>query len=159
MPVVTVVVTIAAPPERCFDLARSVDAHVASTSRTGERAVGGVTSGLMALGDEVTWSARHFGIRQRLTSRITRYDRPHSFRDSMVRGAFARLDHDHLFEAADGATRMTDRLDFDAPLGPLGRLAEALFLTSYMERFLRSRALVLKALAESDEWRRFVAAS
>lgn len=89
---------VAASPERCFDLARSVDLHTRSTSATGERAVGGVTTGLLGLGQEVTWRARHFGVRQELTSRITAYDRPRHFRDSMVRGAFRRFDHDHFFE-------------------------------------------------------------
>ena len=81
---------VAAPAARCFDLARSVDAHVRSTAATGERAVGGKTSGLLALGDEVTWRARLFGVWQELTSEITAFERPVHFRDSMVRGAFAR---------------------------------------------------------------------
>src|SRR5256885_11031139 len=37
---------------------------------------------------------------------------------SMVRGAFSHFVHDHLFaDAAGGATEMTDRLVFAAPLG------------------------------------------
>ena len=113
---------IAAPRTRVFDLARSVDLHVDSTAGTAERAVAGVTTGLMEQGDEVTWSARHFGIRQRLTSRITSYDRPSHFRDSMVRGAFARFDHDHYFEECVGGCRAREVFDFTSPLGPLGRL-------------------------------------
>jgi ligand-binding SRPBCC domain-containing protein len=147
---------IRASPEICFDLARSVDAHLASTRQTGERAVAGVTTGLMALGDEVTWEARHLGVRQKLTSRISAFDRPRHFRDEMVRGAFARFLHDHHFDATESGTRMIDELDFSAPLGPLGRLAEQMFLTAYLTRFLEQRSQVLKALAESDGWQRFV---
>jgi len=55
---------VAAPADRCFDLARSVDAHLRSTAATGERAVGGRTTGLLELGEEVTWRARHFGVHQ-----------------------------------------------------------------------------------------------
>ena len=149
-------VIVAAPPVVCFDLARSVDAHVRSTTATSERAIRGKTSGLLSLGDEVTWSARHFGIRQELTSRITAFDRPNHFRDSMVRGAFARFDHDHHFTAGPGGTVIRDVFDYDAPLGPLGRVAEALFLSSYMRRFLLVRLEELRALAESDGWRTFV---
>jgi ligand-binding SRPBCC domain-containing protein len=144
---------VAAPPDRCFDLGRSVDAHVRSTAATGEQAVGGKTSGLLALGDEVTWRARHFGVRQHLTSRITAFDRPRHFRDSLVRGAFARFDHDHYFAPEDGGTRMRDVLDYRAPLGPIGWLAERVFLTAYMRRFLLARLRELKRLAESDELR------
>ncbi|HET8578603.1 MAG TPA: SRPBCC family protein [Methylomirabilota bacterium] len=156
MPSIRIVTEIGAPPAVCFDLARSVDAHVESAGRTRERAVAGVTSGLLGPGDEVTWRARHFGVVQQLTSRITAFERPKYFRDTMVRGAFAHLDHDHLFEATSSGTRMVDVFDYSAPYGPLGWVAERLFLTAYMTRFLRERAQVLKRLAESGEWRRLL---
>ena len=144
---------IAAPAERVFDLSRSVDLHVRASGDTSEEAVGGRTSGLLELGDTVTWRARHFGIRQHLTSRITGYDRPHWFRDEMVRGPFASLAHDHWFDAEDGGTRMHDRFVFAAPLGPLGVFAERLFLRRYMTRLLQARNAALACIAESDEWR------
>ena len=147
---------VAAPPSRCFDLARSIDAHIQSTAGTGERAIGDRTTGLLGLGDEVTWRARHLGVWQELTSRITMFERPLHFRDSMVRGAFARFDHDHYFEAVDGDTLLRDVFDYRAPLGPLGWLAERLFLSAYMRRFLLTRMRELKAFAESDAWVKFV---
>ena len=149
MPVIRVQTDIAAPPEVCFDLARSVDAHVDSTRATGERAVAGVTSGLLNLGDEVTFRARHFGVTQELTSHITVFDRPRHFRDEMLRGAFRRLVHDHYFEPLPSGTRMIDVFDFTAPFGLIGRAAEALFLTSYLRHFLGTRARILKELAEA----------
>lgn len=152
-------IRIDAPRERVFDLARSVDAHVASTQDTAEIPVAGTTTGLLALGDEVTWQARHFGVTQRLSSRITRYERPSYFRDTMLTGAFARFDHDHHFESADPSTTiMRDVFDFTAPLGPLGALADWLVLQRYMTRFLRQRAEILRELAEGSEWARYVGA-
>ncbi|WP_434425162.1 SRPBCC family protein [Nannocystis pusilla] len=157
MPIIELVTPIRAPIERCFDLSRSVELHLASTGETGERAVAGVVRGLLGPGDEVTWRARHFGVWQLLTSRITQFERPRRFRDSMVRGAFARFDHDHLFEADVDGTIMRDRFDFTSPLGPLGRLADALVLTRYMRCFLVERNRVLREIAESDRWREFLA--
>ena len=151
MAVIRVETDIKAPTAVCFDLARSIDLHVTSTGNSRERAVDGVTSGLIGNGQEVTWSARHFGIRQRLTSRITAFDPPRYFRDSLVRGAFSRFDHDHYFEPLDDGTRMVDVFDYAAPLGLLGRLAEWLFLNRYMRRLLTERALGIKAVAESGE--------
>jgi ligand-binding SRPBCC domain-containing protein len=84
---------IKAPMERCFDLMRDVDLHARSTASTGERAVAGVTSGLLGQGDEVTWEAVHFGVKQRLTVRVTRCEPPHLFEDVMVRGAFRSFTH------------------------------------------------------------------
>jgi ligand-binding SRPBCC domain-containing protein len=150
VPRIEVALEIDAPIERCFDLARSVDVHLQSTASTGERAVAGVTTGLMGLGDEVTWEARHLGVQQRLTARITAYNRPFHFRDSQVRGVFARFDHDHYFESMpNGHTRMRDIFDYTAPLGFLGVLADRLFLTNYMRRFLLRRNQVIAHLAES----------
>ncbi len=150
MPILHLVTDIAAPTEVCFDLARSVDAHLASASETGERAVAGVTQGLLALGDEVTWEAVHLGVRQRLRVRITELERPRFFVDEMVSGAFARFRHLHRFDAIPMGTRMTDAFDFTSPLGPLGRIADAWFLRRYMTRFLERRNVVLKTLAEAS---------
>jgi ligand-binding SRPBCC domain-containing protein len=147
---------IAAPPERCFDLARSIELHVRSTSSTGERAIAGKTTGLLEYGDEITWRARHFGVWQSLSGRISAYDRPTHFRDTMLRGAFRHLQHDHFFEPATGGTVMRDVFDYSAPLGPLGRVAEWLFLHSYMRRFLEARNRELKAVAESNAWARYL---
>ena len=159
MPRIELFTTIHAPIQRVFDLARSIDLHSDSLASTGEKAVGGVTAGLIGPGETVTWRARHFGVWQHLTSRITRFESPHLFGDSMVRGAFQRFDHTHEFAAqADGTTLMRDVFDFDAPLGLLGRLANRLFLTRHMRRFLLVRNTTLKAVAESDRWRRYLPA-
>ncbi len=160
VPRIELTIHIAAPRDWCFDLARSVELHTRSTASTGERAIAGRTSGLLALGDEVTWRARHFGVWQTLTSRITAYERPVYFRDSMVRGAFARLDHEHHFaEDGRGGTVMRDLFDFAAPFGVLGWVAEGLILTRYLRRFLEARNREIKVVAESDAWRRFVPAT
>jgi ligand-binding SRPBCC domain-containing protein len=148
MPAIRVETFIRAEPEACFDLARDVEAHVASMTRTKERAVGAITTGLLGLGDEVTWEATHFGIRQRLTSRITRFDRPRMFVDEMVRGAFDSFEHLHEFSPESGGTRMVDVFTYRAPLGWMGRLADVLFLERYMHDFLTERARGLKEKLE-----------
>jgi ligand-binding SRPBCC domain-containing protein len=159
VPVIKVTTEIRAPLERVFDLARSVELHMASTAHTGERAVAGVTSGLMELGQEVTWRARHFGTWQHLTSRITAFVRPLHFRDSMVRGAFQRFDHDHFFSQQGELTVMRDVFDFESPFGILGRIADRLFLIDYMRRFLRARNALIKTVAETEQWRRYIPSS
>lgn len=158
MPTLDLATDIAAPPERVFDLARCIDLHMASTAHTGERAVAGVTSGLIGMGQEVTWEARHLGVRQRLSVRITLYDRPRMFVDRMVKGAFAHMEHHHHFAPLpDGGTRMRDVFVYASPLGPLGLLADALFLKRHLRNLLLRRNAMLKAVAESpEEWKRHV---
>jgi ligand-binding SRPBCC domain-containing protein len=156
VPVIELTTEVHAPIERIFDLARSVELHMNSTAETNERAVAGVLSGLMAFGDEVTWRARHFGVWQHLTSRITMFERPFHFRDSMVRGAFRRFDHDHFFAQQGENTEMREVFDFQSPFGILGRTAERLFLTNYMRRFLFARCTWIKTVAETEQWRRYL---
>ncbi len=156
MPTIELSTVIRAPRERVFDLARSIDAHHDTTSGTEERAIAGVTSGLIGMNDEVTWEARHFGVRQRLTVRVTAFDRPKHFQDIMVSGVFKHMVHDHDFANHPAGTLMRDRFEFESPLGMLGRIVDALFLTSYMRRFLVRRNEALKRLAESEKWRSYL---
>jgi ligand-binding SRPBCC domain-containing protein len=149
MPIIRLETVIAASAERCFDLCRDVGAHIASTTNTNERVVAGRISGLLSEGDEVTWEATHLGVRQRLTARVVRCERPHVLVDVMVRGAFAGFTHTHEFEAHPCGTLMRDSFDYRAPLWILGRLADVLFLERYMHRFLAGRARALKGLAEA----------
>lgn len=151
--VICVVTNIAAPHDRCFDLARDIDAHVKSAGDTGERIVAGKTAGLLELGDSVTFEARHLGVRQRLTSQITAFERPTFFQDRMVRGAFRFLEHDHRFERLpDGGTRMTDVVRFAVPLGWLGWPVGRWIVGPHLRRFLEKRGQVLAAVAKSEQW-------
>lgn len=143
--------SIAAPPERVFDLARSIDAHQQSVEGTHERAVAGVTHGLIGMGEEVTWEARHLGVKQRLTVRITGFERPWRFQDCMVSGAFKSMKHDHEFVAQPPGTLMVDRFEFQSPCGILGWLVDRAFLCGYMRRLLVRRNQVLKNMAEAAE--------
>lgn len=156
MPLIELSTLISAPRERVFDLSRSIDAHQDSTEGTHERAVAGVTTGLIGLNDEVTWEAKHLGVRQRLTVRITVFNRPQHFQDVMVRGAFKSMKHDHEFREQSGGTRMLDRFEFQSPFGLLGHFFDRLFLTAYMRRFLIRRNEILKKLAESYGWHRYL---
>lgn len=150
MPVITILTTVRASMERCFDANRDLDLHLESMAATGERAVAGKTSGLIELGEQVTWEGRHFGIRQRFTSRITAYDRPRYFQDSMIKGAFHSFVHDHYFEPCPDGTVMKDVLTFRSPLGPLGALVDWLVMTRYVTRMLTRRNDVLKSILEKS---------
>ena len=139
--------TIQAPIERVFDLARDLDLHVRSMESSGERAVGGRTSGLIGADEEVVWRARHFGFEHEHHSRITSYERPSHFRDTMVRGRFKRYEHDHYFEVVNGATVMRDVIEFASPLGILGELVDFLFMNRYLSRLIERRNDAIKAEA------------
>lgn len=147
---------IEAPKERVFDLSRCIELHQDTTASTRERAVAGVTSGLLGLDEEVTWSAWHLGWRRRLKVRMTRYERPVFFEDSMVEGAFAMMRHEHHFADDGDAVLMIDRFWFRSPFGVIGRAFDRVFLTGYLRGFLMDRNAGIKRIAESGEWRRYL---
>ena len=153
MPRIALTTTIKADLEVVFDLSRSIDLHQISTQHTNETAIAGKTEGLIGLGESVTWRAKHFGIYQKLTSRITEYERPRYFADEMVRGAFKRFKHEHHFEHKNGVTFMTDVFDYTLPFGLIGKFADRLFLEKYMTALLTKRNQVIKEVAESEAWK------
>ena len=139
---------IAAPIERVFDLARNIDFHQRSMAHTNERAVGGRTSGLIGLGETVTWRARHLGRTWSLTSRITAFEPPTRFVDEQASGPFASFRHEHRFQAVSGGTRMIDNWEHRAPFGIIGRIVDRLVLGPLLRRLLVSRSSALAREAE-----------
>lgn len=148
MPVIRLTSIINAPQALVFDLARNIDLHKISTAHTNEEAVAGKTSGLISMGESVTWKAKHFGVTQLLTSKITVFEFPNRFTDEMVSGAFKQFKHEHIFTEEKGITIMTDVFDYTSPYGILGSVADALFLKRYMTNLLVERNRIVKEYAE-----------
>lgn len=144
----TVVTRANVPPARLFDLSLDIDAHVASMSASGERAIDGVTAGTIGLGEEVTWRARHFGVWFTMTSRITALDRPNHFVDEQAHGPFRLFRHEHRFESDGDGTVMTDTITLASPV--FGALAERLVLVPYLRRLIIARNRHLVASVRGD---------
>ena len=150
MPTIVVRTLINAPIQTVFDAARNVEIHTKTTVHTREKIVGGRRTGLLELGNEVTFRATHLFVRQKLSARIVEMNAPFGFTDEMLRGAFQSLRHEHRFENVGNGTRMTDVLTWTSPLGVLGTFADWLFLKSYMTRFLARRNCELKHIVEAQ---------
>ncbi len=156
MPRIELRTEIKADKEIVFDLSRSIDLHKISTEHTNETAIAGKISGLIGLNESVTWRAKHFGIYQKLTSKITEFDRPNYFADEMVSGAFSEFKHEHHFTELNGGTLMIDFFEYKSPFGILGKLADKLFLKKYMTDLLTERNRIVKEFAESDKWKQII---
>jgi len=147
---------IKAPIEHCFDLSRSIDFHKQSVAFSKEEAIDGVTSGLIDLGQQVEWRARHFGIWLKLRSEITASERPIYFQDAMVKGLFRHFRHDHIFQQQKQGTLMVDKIDFQSPVFLLGKFVDVIFLRGYLRKLLEARNQALKTALESDQWQRYL---
>jgi len=147
---------IDAPMEIAFDLSRSIDFHMYAQVHNNEVAIDGVTSGLIDLGQTVTWRARHFGISQELTAKITKFDRPHHFRDTMVCGAFKWFEHDHFFKPYGKKIMVTDRFEYESSYSIFGKIFDKLILEDYMTTFFINRNNLLKQVLEDGSWKEFI---
>ncbi|WP_033958213.1 SRPBCC family protein [Psychroserpens jangbogonensis] len=148
MPLIEIKTLINADIQTSFDLSRNIDFHTESLEHSNEKAIAGKTSGLIEFGEWVTWEAKHFGIKQQLTSKITKFKSPHYFVDEMVSGAFKSFKHEHIFQSKNNQTLMTDKFQFESPFGIIGKLANVLFLKRYMINLLATRNAFLKKKAE-----------
>jgi ligand-binding SRPBCC domain-containing protein len=117
MPIIKIELNINAPRKIVFDLARSIDFHKESTKQTKEKAVAGKISGLLELGESVTWKAKHFGVWLELESKITEFNSPNYFVDEMQKGSFKSFRHEHIFKENNKQTLMVDVFDYKSPFG------------------------------------------
>lgn len=156
MPRIVLKTEIKADTKLVFDLSRSIDLHKISTEQTNEEAIAGKTSGLIGMNESVTWRAKHFGMFQELTSKITEFEKPNYFVDEMQEGAFKEFKHEHHFAELNGGTLMTDVFEYQSPFGFLGKLADRLFLKKYMTQLLKERNRVVKEFAESNKWKKIL---
>jgi hypothetical protein len=89
---------------------------------------------------------RLFGIPFSWRTRIEVFEPDVRFVDSQLRGPYSLWRHLHEFTEVDGGTRMLDRVEYDVPLGPLGDVARALFVTRTVERIFDFREHAIEGL-------------
>lgn len=148
MPTIIVETVISAPAEVCFDLMRDIRLHTEMTNQANETIVARVTDGMLGLGQTVTFEGTHFGVRQRLTVKVTKFDRPHLFVDEMTAGNFKSFRHVHEFSKLDGGTLMRDTVIWTSPFGILGVIVDKLLLKRHLRNLVQTRNAKLKELAE-----------
>mgnify|MGYP005989100041 CR=1 FL=1 len=148
MTTINLITKINAPKKIVFDLARNIDVHQESASKTSEKAIAGTTSGLINLNETVTWKGKHFGLYLTHTSKITEMTLYDYFADEMIKGNFKSFKHEHSFIEKNGKTVMIDNLMYETPFGIFGTLFDKLILKKHMINFLINRNQVLKQEAE-----------
>ena len=153
MPHIHLTLFIVAPVDRVFNLSRSINLHQISTIDTNEKAIGGVLNGLININETVTWQAKHLFKTRQFTSKITAMQSPDFFIDEMLKGDFKSFHHEHHFKAVENGSIMIDLINFESPYGVIGKIANRLFLKSYIEKLLIKRNTVIKDYAETQKWK------
>ena len=148
MTTINLITKIKAPKQTVFDASRNIDIHQQSASKSNEKAIAGVTSGLINLNETVTWRGKHFGFYLTHKSRITAMTFHEYFVDEMERGKFKTFKHEHFFEEENGFTIMKDKLQYETPFGIFGELFDILVLEKHLTQFLLERNKILKEVCE-----------
>jgi len=151
MTTINLTTKIKASNQVVFDASRNIDIHQKSASKSNEKAIAGVTSGLINLNETVTWRGKHFGFYLTHKSRITTMNLHDYFVDEMERGKFKSFKHEHFFEEENGFTIMKDKLKYETPFGIFGKLFDVLILKKHLIKFLLDRNKILKEVSE-DNW-------
>jgi ligand-binding SRPBCC domain-containing protein len=100
----------------------------------------------MAVGIVLDYRVRVLGVRRPWRSLIAEYDPPHGFRDVQVIGPYRRWDHRHRFQAERGGTLIEDRVVYEVPLGPLGRLLDRLVIRRQLDQIFDYRRRRIEVL-------------
>jgi ligand-binding SRPBCC domain-containing protein len=150
MTTILLITKIKAPIDTVFDLARDIDVHQESAAASKEKAIAGTTSGVIAFGETVTWRGKHFGVYLHHKSKITEMEYPVYFVDEMEQGHFKSFRHEHTFVSNEETTVMIDYLEYETPLGIIGKGFDKWLLEKHLTQFLLKRNKALKKLAENQ---------
>jgi len=101
---------------------------------------------VMAQGLRLDYSVRPLGFRMRWTSLISEYDPPRSFVDEQVRGPYKRWHHRHEFIAKDGGMLVRDCVDYDLAFGPLGWIANAVYVRWSLKSIFDYREKIIRQM-------------
>jgi ligand-binding SRPBCC domain-containing protein len=96
----------------------------------------------MSEGTLIDYTVVLFGLPVRWRTEITRWNPPHSFEDTQLRGPYAKWVHTHSFVEERGGTTMHDRVVYALPFGPLGRLTHPI-ISRQLRRIFDYRESVL----------------
>ncbi len=149
MTTIYLITQVNAPIQIVFDVNRDIDIHQQSASKTNEKAIAGVTSGLINLDETVIWRGKHFGVYLNHKSRITAMEYNTYFVDEMEEGRFKLFKHEHFFEYDNGITTVVDHLQYQTPFGIFGKIFDVLFLRKHLKNFILHRNQILKQIAEN----------
>lgn len=142
---------IAATPERVFAFHESPGALERLTPpwESVEVESGG---GSLKPGSRVVLKTKLGPLSLRWVAEHTEYDPPRMFADRQVSGPFASWYHRHKFiDDGVGGTWLQDVVDFEPPLGAVGRTLGGAYLTRKLDRMFTYRHETTRRIIESGE--------
>ena len=88
---------------------------------------------------KVRWIAEH-----------TRYEPPHLFEDVQIKGLFRSWRHRHIIRQHPEGAMLRDEIDYEPPLGPLGKLVAPLLVEPRLRKLFEYRHQVTREWCEES---------
>ena len=103
----------------------------------------------LAVGSRAVVEVKIGPVKQTIIAEHTAYEPGRMFRDVQVSGPFAKWEHTHLMEPdGDDAAFLVDHIEYELPLGILGRMFGGWFARRNLERLFEYRHRVTKEACE-----------
>jgi ligand-binding SRPBCC domain-containing protein len=142
---------IRASPERVFEFHEQPNvlilltppaesAHVIQSAKISEVGTQAIIETRMLGPIKVKWIAEH-----------TLYDPPHMFEDVQIKGPFRSWRHRHIVEPTANGALLRDEIDYEPPLGFLGRLMAPILIYPRLQKLFDYRHEVTRQWCERKE--------
>jgi ligand-binding SRPBCC domain-containing protein len=149
MPIFEKRTRIAAPPERVFAFHEEPDALERLTPPWEYARVREKTGGIL-VGARVVMETRVGPVPLRWVAEHTQYEQGRMFQDTQRSGPFKRWVHTHRTDPdGAGGCYLTDHVDYELPLGAIGRLGGERFVRRKLERMFDYRHEVTRRACEA----------
>lgn len=97
------------------------------------------STGAIQKGSLFEYSLKIHGVPVFWRTLIESWDEPRMFVDTQLKGPYTLWHHTHLFEPAEGGTKMIDRVRYIVPLGPIGDLLAILWVSKDVQKIFEYR--------------------
>ena len=97
----------------------------------------------LAAGARIDYQLKLYGVPLKWATLIEIWEPPRQFVDVQLRGPYRVWRHTHRFVSEGAGTRIVDDVEYQLPLGPLGRLVDALWTRREVARIFSHRAEVI----------------
>lgn len=139
---------IAASAARVFAFHERPDAHALLTPEwSGQRIIERAPS--LAVGSRAKVEVKIGPVKQLIIAEHTAYEPGVMFRDEQIKGPFAKWEHTHRVEPdGEDASFLIDHVEYELPLGILGRIFGGWYARRNLERLFEYRHQVTKEICE-----------
>lgn len=137
---------VSANVDDCFNLARSAEILQSSIPPIRYSTVDFELKRFLGLGHKFYIDHDFLGGKLSFTTKynLTEYVPPYKFSEELISIFFKEFKHTHEFKQQGNQTLMTDIIEYEMALGPIGKLLERRYVEALIREYLYKRTQLIK---------------